>query len=166
MNHNNISGDYLTATTGYFYGIYVSGLNTINIINDSIHDINYSNQLNTGTGGGLNLILVTSAINATIRQNDIRDIIGTSLSGYTTSGIFSTASGIHKIQKNTLSNISISGFGTFSSMNGINMTTSASGSSLVDSNIISNLANNKTTGNGAMFGVLSSGTMTFRDNNK
>ncbi|HOZ52280.1 MAG TPA: DUF547 domain-containing protein, partial [Chitinophagaceae bacterium] len=159
INHNDISGQYLTATTGYFYGIYVSGTNTLNIINDSIHDINYSNQLNTGTGGGLNPIFVSITTNVTIRQNDIRNIIGNSLSGYTTSTIQSSASGIHKIQKNTLHNISISGFGTFSSMNGMLITTSSGGPILIDSNSISNLANNKVVGNGAMFGINCSGTV-------
>lgn len=157
VNQNNISGEYLTATTGYFYGIYATGTYAMNIINDSIHDVSYSNQLNTGTGGGLNLIIVSNTTNVMIRQNDIRNIVGTSLSGYTTAGIFSTALGSHTIQKNTLNNISISGFGTFSSMTGISATSSG-GPVLIDSNSIVNLANNKTSGNGALYGIISSGS--------
>lgn len=167
VNQNNISGEYLTATSGGFYGIYISGSMTANVMKDSIHDVSYANQTTSGTGGGVALLNILNTSNANIQQNDIRNISCTGLTGFSTNGIFCNATVQTNIQKNTLNNITLGGTGTFSSMKGIYVTGVLTSQVLIDSNSVSTLTNNKVTGNGDLDGIqiISSGPSDIITNN-
>jgi len=159
LNNNSITGQYLTATTGVFYGIYSNGSQptTLNIEGNTVQNINYSTVSLVGSGVLYGIFVAgTPATNATfhnIRNNNINNIARFGTTGGTTIGIFNNSSNTlvtHNVRLNTINGLSIDGTGTTSTMYGIQTTT---GTVRCDSNTVYNLSCIKTTGTGVMYGI-------------
>ncbi|MBL0128148.1 MAG: T9SS type A sorting domain-containing protein [Flavobacteriales bacterium] len=156
LNNNTITGDYLTATSGAFYGIYsTSTASVVSLAGNDISDITYSSSGLTGSGS-MYLIYCTgsnAAMTYTIDNNTVDNISRTGTSGGTTIGVYlssgSTGQAVN-VTGNTVSNLSIDGAGTTSTMYGIQIST---GTVLVSDNTITNLQCLKTTGSSTMYGI-------------
>ncbi len=154
INDNNISGDYYTATTGNFWGITnLFAATTLQINNNTISNIPYSNGPLTGSGE-IDLIYNMSALtNVTVANNTINQItsLGTSagyMYGIRLSGANITATG------NTLSLLTVSGGGFDGDVTG--MLINGTGDVVIENNDINNLS----TTTGALTGITTSNTCT------
>lgn len=174
ISNNTVSGEYLTATTGAFYGIYnnSSAPTTLNIIGNTVQNINYSTLALTGTGAVYGIFISgtpTGTTNQYVRQNTVNNIARFGTTGGTTIGIYSSSlfmTGLTNFfRSNTVSNLSIDGTGTASIIYGIQ---TATGTIRCDSNVVYNLSVIKTTGTSALYGIynISSPTNETYDNNE
>ncbi len=152
-----MTGNYLTATSGACYGIYNNAAtpSILNILNNTVKNINYSDLALTGSGT-LYLIYNTSSIAnmaVNIINNTVKNIKRFGTSGGTTIGVYNS-SGVTgmavTVKKNLVDSVSIDGAGTASTMYGIQ---TVLGTIVVDSNTISNLRCLKTTGSSALYGI-------------
>ncbi|MBK9643177.1 MAG: hypothetical protein IPO72_18330 [Saprospiraceae bacterium] len=157
INNNTLTGNYLTATSASCFGIYNFGAtpSILNIMNNTVKDINYSDLALTGSGT-LYLIYNTSSIAnmaVNIINNTVKNIKRFGTSGGTTIGVYNS-SGVTgmavTVKKNVVDSMSIDGAGTTSTMYGIQ---TVLGTILVDSNTVSNLRCLKTTGSSALYGI-------------
>jgi hypothetical protein len=156
ISNNTLTGEYLTATSGVFYGIYnTASPATLRIENNNISNLSYSAPALTGSGAlypiwtsGSNAAMVNE-----IRNNTISGVTRTGTTGATTIGIYvsgGVAGMIVNVKNNTVQNMSIDGTGATSTMYGIQTST---GTIAVDSNTINNLACLKTTGTSVLYGI-------------
>lgn len=151
ISNNTITGSYLTATSGVFYGIYnTATAANILINNNTISNINYGDIANTGTGAVYPIWNSGIATNVTIRENLVSNISRIGSSGGTTIGVFVSGGTNQTVKLNTIENMSIDGLGTTSTMFGIQTST---GTIIVDSNIVRNLTVLKTTGISLLYGL-------------
>jgi hypothetical protein len=149
--NNNITGDYLTATSGTFYLLYnTASPATINITGNNIHDISYSASALAGSGAVYGIFSTGAATNVNVRSNIINNISRTGTTGGTTIGIYVSAGTNQTVKLNTVSNFGQDGTGTGSTMYGIQTTT---GTIVCDSNTVNNLTVIKTTGTGVLYGI-------------
>lgn len=151
INNNSFTGDYLTATTGVFYGIFSSAsAATVNILNNNISNVSYSASGLTGTGT-IYLIYNSGAATAVnVNNNTVNNISRLGTTGGTTIGIYISSGATQTVTNNTVSNMSIDGTGASSTIYGIQTST---GTLLVNSNQIYNLTCIKTTGTGVLYGI-------------
>ncbi len=151
INNNTITGEYLTATTGAFYGIYnTANAATVNISNNTISNISYSAAALAGSGTVYLIYNTGSATNINVTNNTVNNISRTGNTGGTTIGIFVSSGTNQTVTGNTVSNLSISGSGASSTMYGIQTST---GTINVSNNNINNLQVQKTSGTGALYGI-------------
>jgi len=151
INNNTITGEYLTATTGVFYGIYnSSSAATVNANNNSVNGWNYSTAANTGTGAVYPIWLAGAGTHRTANNNTVNNVTRTGTTGGTTIGIYISAGTNQTTNDNTVTNVSIDGTGTTSTMYGIQTTT---GTVVMNNNQINNLSCIKTTGTSALYGI-------------
>ncbi len=157
IKNNTLTGDYLTATSGVFYGIYnIAGTAaTLNITDNNISNLNYSASGLTGSGALYPIYTTASnaGMTANINNNTISNIARQGTTGGTTIGIFNSAGVAGMIVNangNNINNVSIDGAGTGSTMYGIQLST---GNISANNNTVSNLKCLKTTGTGAMYGI-------------
>jgi hypothetical protein len=174
ISNNTVSGEYLTATSGVFYGIYNnnSAPTTLNIIGNTIQNINYSALALAGTGVVYGIFISgtpTGTTNQYVRQNTVNNIARFGTAGGTTIGIYSSSAFMTGLtnffRSNTVSNLSIDGTGTSCIMYGIQ---TATGTIRCDSNIVYNLSVIKTSGTSALYGIynIASPTNETYDNNE
>lgn len=152
ISNNTITGSYISATTGAYYGIYSTSTPTNLIIsNNQISNIVYSNLGNTGTGA-LYPIYNTGTTNALVQNNNISNISRFGTTGGTIIGInLSSGTGsIQTVKNNSVVNLSIDGTGASSTISGIQTST---GTIVVDSNLVSGLRCLKATGTGTLYGI-------------
>ncbi len=157
ISNNTLTGSYPTATTGAFRGIYNNTATpaTLNVQNNVISNLSYSNAANTGTGTLYPIHISGSSALTTINAtgNSISNISRVGTTGGTTIGIF-VASSIGGLTvnatNNTVQNMSISGAGTASTMYGIQTST---GTIACNNNTVDGLTCVKTTGTGALYGI-------------
>ena len=151
ITNNTVTGDYLTATTGAFYGIYSTATAaTVNINNNTVQNLSYSAATLTGTGAVYPIWNSGAATTVNANNNTVNNITRTGTTGGTTIGIYISGGATQNANGNTISNMSISGSGTASTMYGIQTTT---GTITVNNNNISNLQCIKTSGTGALYGI-------------
>ncbi|MEZ4966720.1 MAG: hypothetical protein R2791_15865 [Saprospiraceae bacterium] len=157
IRNNSVTGDYLTATSGVFYGIYNAAATPafLNIEYNTVMGMTYSAAALTGSG--VNYLIYNTASNANMTVNIRGNMVGnhsrTGTTGGTTIGIYNSSgtTGMSvNVKSNTVQNMNIDGAGTGSIMYGIQ---TATGTIAVDSNMVDNLNCLKTTGTGAMYGI-------------
>jgi hypothetical protein len=155
ITNNTVSGSYTTATTGQFYGVYnLGGAQNINIIGNTVSNINYGSLAVTGTGTCY-MIWNAGGINVNVRSNTTSNFARLGTTGGTTIGIYVSAGTTQTIKLNAVSNLSIDGLGSTSTMYGIQMTGTTV---VVDSNTVTNLQCIKPTGSSAMYGLYNFGS--------
>ncbi|MBL7728798.1 MAG: hypothetical protein JNM68_13970, partial [Dinghuibacter sp.] len=156
INNNTCTGEYLTATTGSFFGIYNTATPaTLNMQNNTVNGVTYSDGALTGTGTVYPIYSTASNAGTTknITGNTVNNINRTGTSGGTTIGIYvssGTNGMVVNITGNTVSNMAIDGTGTASIMYGIQ---AATGTINISNNNVNNLQCLKTTGTSAMYGI-------------
>jgi len=159
INNNTITGEYLTATSGVFYGLYSISATptTLNIQNNTVSNLIYSANSLTGTGA-VNPIFTTGSNAAStfnVTGNTVNNVSRFGSTGGTTIGI-NISAGItgmtFNVNNNSVTNMSIDGAGTSSTMYGIVVPT---GTLVVNGNQINSLTCIKTTGTGEMNGLRS-----------
>ncbi|MFA7273402.1 MAG: GEVED domain-containing protein [Crocinitomicaceae bacterium] len=152
LNNNTITGSYLTATTGTFYALYsTSSATNVNILNNTISNINYSSAALTGTGSNYMIYNSGAATNVTIRNNTIANISRIGTSGGTTYCMYAGSGANQTLKLNTIHDINVNGSaGTAGAIYGLYTTT---GIIVIDSNTVYNLINTKTTGTGVIYGL-------------
>ncbi|MBK8968297.1 MAG: hypothetical protein IPM36_16850 [Lewinellaceae bacterium] len=161
INNNTCTGDYLTATSGVFYGLYNNATAAVvNIQNNTISNVMYGGLGQTGTGA--NYMIYHSVSNAgltlNITNNSVTNYSRLGTTGGTTIGIYvSTGTGgmMVNVLNNTVDNLSIDGTGTSSILYGIQTST---GTITCNNNTVSNLNVLKTTGTSAMYGIYNIGS--------
>ncbi|MFN6341506.1 MAG: T9SS type A sorting domain-containing protein [Bacteroidota bacterium] len=146
--------------TGIHHNIGVTTAPTISLnVNDNIITRTTLNTTGTGTKTihGINYTGSTPVNNFT--GNTVNNITRNGITGGTTIGIFqgggTNGTSTTTIRRNTISNLSITGTGTTSTMYGIQAST---GTIVVDSNTIFNLSCQKTTGTGVLYGIYNIGS--------
>ncbi|MCU0323318.1 MAG: hypothetical protein MUE72_12935 [Chitinophagaceae bacterium] len=150
INNNYITGNYLTATTGLWYGIFNSATAANVVIQGNrIDNVEYSTVALTGTGA-IYPIYNTANTNVLARNNIIQNIQRFGSTGGTTIGIYFSSGTFQTIKNNFIYNISIDGTGTASILYGIQV---ATGTVVVDSNIVRKLSCKKATGTGNLYGI-------------
>lgn len=155
INNNTVTGDYLTATSGVFYGIYFTATpSTLNIKNNTVSNISYSAATLAGSGAIYSIYITGVGITNDISGNTVSNITRTGTTGGTTIGIY-VSSGTNgtntiSVKKNKVNNMSIDGTGSTSTMYGIQV---SSGTVIVDSNRVNNLSCLKTAGTGTLYGI-------------
>ncbi len=151
INNNELTGDYLTATSGVFYGIYnTASAANVNINDNVINGLTYSASGLTGSGALYPIYSSGSATNITANYNTIDNIARTGTTGGTTIGIYTSSGTNQTVSNNSISSMSIDGTGASCTMYGIQ---SAGTTVAVNNNTVSMLTCIKTTGTGAMYGI-------------
>ncbi len=156
ISNNTVTGDYLTATSGFAYLIYsTSTPSVVSMSGNQITGFTLSNAGNTGTGSHYGIYCTGASASTTyaIDNNTVSNMARTGTTGGTTIGIYmsaSTSGMIVNVTNNTISNLSIDGTGATSTMYGIQTST---GTITVDGNTVTNLQCLKTTGTGTMYGI-------------
>ncbi|MCB0518465.1 MAG: hypothetical protein KDD27_05985, partial [Saprospiraceae bacterium] len=157
INNNMLTGDYLTATSGVFYGIYNNSATpaTLNIKDNTISGWTYSGAGLSGSGSNYPIYITGTNAAMTINalDNTVENVSRTGTSGGTTIGIFvsSSLTGLTvNVNGNTVQNMSIDGTGSSSNMYGIQV---ATGTITVNNNTIDNLKCLKTSGSGSLYGI-------------
>lgn len=151
INNNTLTGEYLTATSGVFYGIYSSSTAaTININNNSITNLNYSNAALAGSGAVYAIYNSGAATAVNVIGNTVGNISRTGTTGATTIGIYVSSGTTQTVNNNTVSNLSIDGAGTASIMYGIQV---AGTTVVANNNLVHSLSCIKATGTGALYGI-------------
>ena len=157
ISNNTVTGEYLTATSGVFYGIYSISATpaTLNIQNNSVNGWNYSASGLTGSGAVYPIYTTGSNAGTTINAtgNTVNNITRTGTTGGTTIGIFlsaGTTGMVVNANNNTITNMSIDGTGTSSTMYGMQTST---GTISMNNNQINSLSCIKTTGTGTLYGI-------------
>ncbi|MCS7073520.1 MAG: hypothetical protein NZ108_03540, partial [Bacteroidia bacterium] len=151
INNNTITGDYLTATSGVFYGIYnTASAATVNINNNTVQNISYSTSSLAGSGAVYPIWNSGAGTTINVNNNTVNNITRTGTTGGTTIGIYVSAGSTQNVTGNTVSNMSIDGSGTASTMYGIQ---TATGTITVNNNNVFNLQCIKTTGTSPLYGI-------------
>lgn len=159
IGNNVLNCEYLTATTGVFYGIYnLANATNVNINNNTVNGINYSASALTGSGAVYGIFYTSINTSASISQNVIKNITRTGNTGGTSAGIFSTGAVVnYTISQNNIDSITINGTSTGGIIYGIQ---SSGTTTTLEYNNISNLRNTKTTGTGLIYGLSNPNTNT------
>ncbi|CAN5399540.1 hypothetical protein BH10BAC5_BH10BAC5_07430 [soil metagenome] len=163
INNNTVTGDYLTATTGVFYGIIQSSTAASVVMKgNSVNNISYSSAGLTGTGTVYSIYNNGAATNVNIRQNTVSNISRTGTTGGTTVGIYCSGGTTQLVTSNTVTNQFIDGTGTASTMYGIQ----TSGTTVVcDTNTVTTLNCVKSTGTGTLYGIYNGSVSTNENYN-
>ena len=167
IGNNLLNCEYLTATSGIFYGIYnIATATNVNITNNTINGISYSASTLAGSGTVYGINYTAANTNASVSQNVVKNITRTGNTGGTSAGIFSSGTVVnYTISQNNIDSITINGTGTGGIIYGIQ---SSGTTTTLENNNISNLRNTKTTGTGVIYGLYNPNTNTneyFRNNN-
>jgi hypothetical protein len=154
-NNNDITGAYLTATTGAFYGLYANGNTpaTLTMNNNNIHDITYSATALTGTGVVYGIYKFGLTLNTNFIGNTVTNITRTGTTGGSTYGIFLSSGANMLVNNNTVSNVTINGAGTGSLCYGLYVFGSASTLQQVNNNTVNNIVTNKPLSTGLIYGL-------------
>ena len=151
INNNTCGGEYLTATSGTFYGIYNTATPTnTNIQGNTISGITYGTAALTSTGAVYGIYNTGAGPNINVFNNTINSITRTGSTGGTTIGIYLSSGTNQTVKKNIVSNMSIDGTGATNTMYGIQTTTATV---VVDSNQVYGLSCLKTSGTGSLYGI-------------
>ncbi|MFY7884411.1 MAG: hypothetical protein ACOVOV_06145, partial [Dolichospermum sp.] len=153
INNNTLTGcQYLTATSGVFYGIYnLATATNVNISGNTINGISYSGSTLTGTGTVYGIFNSSVVSNLVVRANTVMNISRTGTTGGTTIGIYNSGTVVTgTISSNTIDTLTVAGTGTGGAIQGIQ---SAGTTVFCDSNTIFFLRNNKSTGTGLIYGI-------------
>lgn len=155
INNNDVTGAYLTATTGTFYGIYANGPTpaTLNMNNNNVHDISYSATALTGTGTVYGIYKFGLSLNSNVNGNTVTNITRTGSTGGTTYGIYLTSGYNWIATNNSVSNITVNGTGSSCAIYGMYVYGYASTVHQVNNNIITNINQNKTSGTSTIYGL-------------
>ena len=156
VNNNNITGAYLTATTGTFYGLYANGTTpaTLNMNNNNIHDITYSAAALAGSGTVQGIYKSGLSLNSNVNGNIVTNITRTGTTGGSTYGIYLASGYNTTANNNTISNFNINGTGTGSTFYGMYVYGySPATIHQVNNNVVTNINQNKTTGTGLIYGI-------------
>ncbi len=159
IGNNVLNCEYLTATSGVFYGIYnLATATNVNINNNTVNGINYSASALTGSGAVYGIFYTSINTSASISQNVIKNITRTGNTGGTSAGIFSTGAVVNYIiSQNNIDSLTINGTGSGGIIHGIQ---SSGTTTTLEYNNISNLRNTKTTGTGLIYGLSNPNTNT------
>ena len=163
ISSNTVTGDYLTATSGIFYGI-VNTATPANLLlrSNSVTNMSYSTAALTGTGVFYGIFSSGAATSAIARLNTVTGLSRTGTTGGTIIGIYFSAGTTQNINNNSVNNITHAGTGTGGIVYGIQGT----GTTVtMDSNSINTLTNSKTTGTAAMYGLYNFGSPTNENYN-
>lgn len=157
ISNNTITGSYLTATSGVYYGIYATLCTpaTLKINNNNIGNIEYSTNALTGSGVVYPIYNTNSNATTSIEMNDnnVHHINRYGTTGSTTIGIYQSSGTTGQaitIKRNTVKSLTISGTGATSTIYGIQ---AAIGTIVIDSNTIDSLICVKTTGTSSLYGI-------------
>jgi hypothetical protein len=151
INNNTLTGDYLTATSGVFYGLWNSSTAaTVNISGNNVSNLVYSTLSLAGSGAVYPIYNSGAATAVNISNNTVNNITRFGTTGGTTIGIYVSSGTSQTVTGNTVSNMSIDGTGSSSTLYGIQ---TATGTIVVNNNQIFNLACIKTTGTGGLYGI-------------
>lgn len=163
INNNVLTGEYLSATSGVFYGIYnSSSAANVSIDGNSITNLNYSAAGLTGSGVFYPIYNSGAATSVTINSNTINNISRIGTTGGTTIGIYVSSGATQTVTNNTISNMSIDGTGTGSTMYGIQTST---GTIVVNNNLIHTLTCIKITGTSVLYGIYNIASPTIENFN-
>ncbi|HRE41794.1 MAG TPA: hypothetical protein PLG90_10725 [Ignavibacteria bacterium] len=158
INNNNVSGDYLTATSGVFYGIFNSASATnVNINENNVSNMSYSGVALTGTGVNYMIYNTGAAPNLFINSNTVNNISRTGTTGGNLIAIFATSGTTQTVKRNSVTNVSLSGTGISGFVYGIQ---TAGSTVICDSNIVNNISISKATGTAALYGIYNFGSPT------
>ncbi|MBL8031812.1 MAG: hypothetical protein JNK33_05845, partial [Candidatus Doudnabacteria bacterium] len=151
IRNNTITGEYLTATSGVFYGIFNSATPAVvNIEYNTVSNLSYSAAALAGSGNIYCIYNTGATPIVNTRGNNVNNISRTGSTGGTTIGIYMSSGTTQNVKSNTVHTMSIDGAGTASTMYGIQI----SGTTVVvDSNTVHDLTCLKTTGTGTMYGI-------------
>ncbi len=159
IGNNLLNCEYLTATSGIFYGLYnLATATNVNITNNLVNGINYSASALTGTGTIYGIFNSAITTNLNIYLNTVRYITRTGNTGGTSIGIYNSAAAANvTVSRNTVDTITTGGTGASALLYGIQL----AGTNLTaDSNNVSYLRVTKTTATSAMYGIYYTGTST------
>lgn len=158
----NISGNIIdslvltgTAATGTHYSIGVTSAPSTSVnINNNTLTRTILNTSGTGTKALYPIYYTGSTPIINMIGNTVNDLTRNGTTGGTTIGIYqaggTNGTSTTTVRRNTVSNMSISGTGTTSTMYGIQVST---GTIICDSNTVFNLSCIKTTGSSALYGI-------------
>ncbi len=159
VGNNLLNCEYLTATTGAFYGIYnLATATNVNITNNLVNGINYS--ISTSAGSGVMYGIFNSGVvnNLNIYLNTVRNITRTGNTGGNSIGIINSVAATNvTVSRNTIDTITTAGTGSGAILYGMQL----AGTNLnADSNNVSYLRVTKTSATSAMYGIYYTGTST------
>lgn len=151
VSNNTVTGDYLTATSGTFFGILQSAsAATVLLINNSVSSMSYSGAALTGTGTFYGIQNGGAATTVTARLNNVNGLSRTGTTGGTLIGLYISSGTNQNANSNTINNLSHAGTGTGGIVYGIQTTTATL---VCDTNTVTNLAISKATGTGNLYGI-------------
>jgi hypothetical protein len=154
INNNTLTGSYLTATSGTLYGIWSSAsAATVNINNNTVQNIAYSDAALAGSGIIYGIFNSGLATTVNTNQNLVNNITRTGTTGGTTIGVYISSGVNQNANGNTITNMSIDGTGTSSTMYGIQTSGSTGAVIVANNNLIHSLSCLKTTGSGTLYGM-------------
>ncbi len=155
--NNTIDSTVLTGATAtgthYNIGVTIAPTVAVNINNNTVTRT-ILNTVGTGTKTLYGIYYTGSTPSTNMLDNTVNDLTRNGTSGGTTIGIYqaggANGTSTTTVKRNTVSNLSISGSGTTSTMYGIQVST---GTIICDSNIVFNLSCLKATGSGNLYGI-------------
>lgn len=155
VNNNDVTGAYLTATSGTYYGVYINGSTpaTLNMNNNNLHDFTYSATALAGSGTIYGIYKSGLSLNSNVTGNTVTNITRTGSTGGSTYAMYLTSGYNWLANNNTVSNVTINGTGTGSTFYGMYIYGYASTVHQVNNNTINNIVTNKTTGSGTIYGI-------------
>ena len=155
INNNDVTGAYLTATTGVYYGVYANNATpaTLNMNNNNVHDFTYSVSTLAGSGAIYGIYKSGLSLNSNVIGNTVTNITRTGSTGGSTYGMYLTSGYNWLANNNTVSNVTINGAGTGSTFYGMYVYGYASTVHQVNNNTINNIVTNKPTGSGLIYGI-------------
>ncbi|HPS63894.1 MAG TPA: hypothetical protein PLK82_12580, partial [Bacteroidales bacterium] len=158
ITNNTLTGAYLTATSGIFYGIYNTATPaTVNINNNTISGINYSAAGLAGNGVLYAIFNSGAASVVNASGNIISNLTKTGTTGANLIGIYFSNGVTQNITNNAISNLTLNGTGTSGAVYGVQV---SSGAVTATHNDISILSVAKTSGTGALYGIYNIGSPT------
>ena len=163
MSNNTVSGDYLTATSGIFYGIVNTTTPATLLMNsNNVSSMSYSASGLAGSGVFYGIYNSGAVTTLTCRLNTVNALTRTGTTGANIIGIFMSSGTTQNINNNTVTNVSIAGTGTAGAVYGIQ----GSGTTVtMDTNSINNIACSKATGTAALYGLYNFGSPTNENYN-
>jgi len=148
---------YTTATTANFYGIWnSSSAANVNISNNTVNGLNYSNSVNTGAGFIYSIYNSGATPTLNINANSVSNYTLNGSTGGTFIGVYALSGTNQFITNNIISNNSVAGTaGTGGILYGIR---GAGTTVSINTNTISNLSVLKATGTGVIYGIYNFGS--------
>lgn len=163
IHHNNITGDYTTATSGYFYGILsMSAVRKVMINNNTVSDFTFGSA-STATNGGFYGIGITSTSvpdSLFLSNNVVDNLFRHSTVSGLTYGMIISAGTIRTISGNTISNINTDAPGNL-----FGISSTGSTSTELSNNQIYNINNNLVSSTSTLYGISATASSANFNNN-